>query len=282
MKSTTTLILVFIICLTVDAQDFAIRVYPLTTSVSTIQLGKTEILDPYLSPYEYSGTQIGLQQYTRRLFTGKDSILSYSNRTQLQIGSALHPSENNSMLFFNTNYTFGVNYHFRPSQKLMILVGGSWDIDLGGKYISRNINNPFSLDLYTNINVTAEAQYKFSLWKQHLKVQYGVQTPLIGCMFVPTLGVSYYELFSLNNMKDAFHFSSLHNRLAWSQYFNLHIPLNHITLCAGVQHDYLQYSANDLVFHKKNLSFQFGTVFDLYYFKGKKNKTPGNFRSSYE
>ena len=58
------------------------------------------------------------------------------------------------MLFFNTNYMYGISYHMRPSDKLMILAGGSWAIDLGGKYLGRNVNNPFSLDLFTEINAT--------------------------------------------------------------------------------------------------------------------------------
>ena len=186
------------------------------------------------------------------------------------------------MLFFGINYSFGVNYHFRLKNQLMILAGGSWDIHAGGKYLARNVNNPFSLDLYTNLNAVAEIQYPFRLLKQDFTARYGAQTPLLGCMFVPMQGITYYELSMLKNLDTALHFSSPHNRHGWSHYLSLDIPLKFSTIQLNIQHEYLKYTANELVFKKNGLNFSVGTVVDLHVFSGKKRKYPANFIRSYE
>ncbi len=256
--------------------------YALRTSATTIGLGFSKITDPYLSPFEYNGYEIKLQNNSRRFLKPDDNRFSYSNQILMEIGNGTHPSGKNSMLFFNANYMLGGNYHFRPADNLMILAGGSWDIDVGGKYLGRNINNPFSLDLYTNINATAEIQYLFKLWKQDFRLQLGAVSPVLGCMFVPTQNVSYFELFMLNNRKNAFHFSSLHNKRAVFSYFNLDFLLKSQTWRLSIQDDYMKYSANDMVFKKQGFVISIGTVVHLYTFNGKKDKIPTNFIHSYE
>lgn len=281
MKRILTVLLI-ISALSLNAQNDGDQQYALTTSAFTVGLGSAKILDPYLSPFEYSGVQARIQNSARRFFNPENDKLSYTHKAFLDGGIAYHPSQNNSMMFFNTNYSYGVNYHFRPKDNLMLLAGGNWDINVGGKYLARNVNNPFSLDLYTNLNATAELQYLFKLWKQDFSLQYGAQSPFLGCMFVPMQGITYYELFVLNNLGTAFHFSSLHNRRAISHYLNLDIPLNFSTIRVSIQHDYLQYSANEMVFRKSGLNFAVGAVTDLYVFSGKKRKIPANFVRSYE
>ena len=264
------------------AQEFAKEKYALTTSSTTIGAGSVSILDPYLSPFDYNGFQIRVQNNSRRYFNPENNKLSYSSRLLMDLGKASHPSGKNSMLFFNTNYMAGVNYHFRPAENLMFLAGASWDIGLGGKYLSRNVNNPFSLDLYTDLNATAEIQYQFNVWKRNIRLQYGVATPLVGCMFVPMQNESYYELFVLDNTQNAFHISSLHNKRALYQQLNIDIPFKYNTLRFGIQHDYLKYSANDVVYRREALTFSVGAVMHFYTFKGKKDKIPVNFIHSYE
>ncbi len=256
--------------------------YALRTSATTVGIGLSNITDPYLSPFEYKGSKIRIQNNSRRFLKATQEQISYSSKLSLDIGQGKHPSGRNSMLFFNTHFMLGGNYHFRPAENLMILGGGSWDLGVGGKYMGRNVNNPFSLDLYTNINVTAEAQYSFNIKNLDFRMQLGAVSPIFGCMFVPMQNISYYELFMLNNVKNAFHFSSLHNKRAIYSYFNLDFLLKHHTWRFSIQNDYSKYSANDMVLKNQGLIFSIGTVVHLYTFKGKKEKIPTNFIHSYE
>ena len=225
MKRKFHLIIFVFLCLAVTAQEFSDDKYALTTSSTTIGTGAVSVLDPYLSPFEYNGFHLRAQNDSRRFLNPNNDKLSYTSHLLFDVGMGSHPSGRNSMQFFNANYMFRLNYNLRPAEKLMFLLGGSADIDLGGKYLGRNINNPFSLDLYTNFNASAEIQYQFNLWKQDFRVQFGAVSPLLGVMFVPMQNATYYEMFVLNNTKNAFHFTSLHNKRAWFQHLNLDIHL---------------------------------------------------------
>lgn len=269
-------------CLNLAAQSEQEELYALTTSTLTMGLGSERILDPYLSPFEYDGVNIGVQGMERRFFKANNNKLSYNHKANFNIGTAYHPNRNNSMSFFHIDYLYGVNYHFRPVNRLMVLAGGAWDIGVGGKYLARNVNNPFSLDLFTNLNATAEVQYLLHWLKRDFRFQYGAKTPLLGCMFVPQQGATYYEMFALNNLKDAFHLSSLHNRQAWNHYIHIDIPVKFTTFRLSLQHDVLHYTANDIVFKRNSLMCYLGVTVDLFTFSGTKRKIPTNFIRSYE
>lgn len=268
------------------AQNAENRTYNLITNSNSLGIGYSNILDPYLSPFEYKGQHLIYNTANQRFLTRKDTLVSRVHRFSFLLGNGKHPTNINSMLFFGGNYDFGIHYHWRPVHDLTFLFGGSVDAGLGGKYIARNVNNPFSLDLYGNLNVSASVNYKFNInffnwFRQNFRVEYGVRTPLIGCMFVPRQGVSYYELFSLKNLTDAIHFTSIHNQRAILHYLNLDIPTRLTTFRIGLRQDNTQYRANDLVYHRNNFSITLGLVADFYAFEGTRNKPPKNFRSTY-
>ena len=154
---------------------------------------------------------------------------------------------------------------------------GSGDAKILDPYLST-----FSYNGLTNMNATVEIQFVFILWRQNLRVQYGTQTPILGGMFVPHQGATYYEVFMLSNLTNSFHFSSLHNKIGWHQYLNIDIPTKINTIRFSIAHDYLIYGANDMVFKNNRLTFFVGSVMDLYVFSGTKRKTPSNFIKTYE
>lgn len=276
------IVILILLSVSIRAQQDEEQLFALTTASNTVGAGMVKIVDPYLSPFEYSGILVRFQSTAQKLFNPEDNTLSYTHKGHIDGGWAQHSNRNNSMMFFNFNYSFGVNHHLRPIDNLMLLLGGSWDLGVGGKYLARNVNNPFSLDLYTGLNATTEVQYLFNLWRQDFRIRYGARVPLFGCMFVPMQGITYYEMFMLKNWHSAIHFSSLHNRQAWSHFVDFDIPLSFSTLRINIQHDYLKYTANEMVFKKSGLNFAVGAVVDLYVFSGKKRKIPARFVSSYE
>ncbi len=279
-------VLLLIITLLSYAQNAENRTYNLITGSNTLGIGYSNILDPYLSPFEYKGQHLIYNTANQRFLTRKDTLLSRVHRFSFLLGNGKHPTNINSMLFFGGNYDFGIHYHWQPSHDLTFLFGGSVDIGLGGKYIARNVNNPFSMDLYTNLNASLSVNYKFDVnffnwFRQDFRVEYSARTPLIGGMFVPRQGISYYELFSLKNVADAFHFTSIHNQRTILHYLNLDIPTRLTTFRIGLLQYNTQYRANDLVYHRNNFSVNLGWVFDFYVFEGSRNKPPKNFRSTY-
>ena len=285
-KTLATGLMVIFGCLRLFSQIGETRNYNLTTNANSVGIGFSSIADPYLSPFEYIGMGVEYISESQKFYSQRDTLLSVNQTLSLNLGQAKHPTNINSMQYFGGNYDVGYHYNWRLLKNFTCLLGGSWDIYLGGKYIARNVNNPFSLDLSTHLNISLSANYRFNIqvfrwFNQDFRIEYGVKTPVSGCVFVPQQGESYYEIFSLSNYKDVFHFTAFHNERTIHQRINLDIPVKFTTFRIGLNHDFVQYKANDMVFHKNNLAVSIGWISSLYVFQGTKNKPPRNFRQSY-
>lgn len=282
MKKLLIFISVLFFSSVISAQNTDEEKHLLTTNTTTYGLSIFNFLDPYLSPLTYNGYGVDYEHENSRFLSTENNRFLMQSKMNLKAGLTLNPQSTSSMMYFGANCDLGMLYRFKPINRIQFLVGGSWDVDFGFKNVIRNINNPVNLDMATNLNVNAVARYDVTLRKSILKLQLALETPLIGCMFVPAVGASYYEMFELGNLTDAFHFSSLHNKRGLNSTFTVDVPFNRVTWCFGFKFSDLKYSANDMVFHRSEFSLLVGTTFDMATFAGKKNKAPENFISTYK
>lgn len=282
MKKKILLSCIFFLAINSSAQNADEKKYILSISKSSIALSTLNFTDPYLSPLPYSGFGASYNIDINSLLSPERTKISMQSKLNMATGLLLNPASTASMIYFGMNYGWGLQYHFQQFYGLQLWAGGLCDLDLGFKEIERNVNNPINLDLSTNLNLTGLASYDLHLRRRNLKIQLAVQSPLIGCMFVPNGGASYYEMFELGNLTDAIHFSSLHNKRGLNGTFSLDVPFNYSTWRFGIGFKSLKYSANDLVFKRNELSLLIGTTFDFAKFAGRKNKAPKNFISTFE
>ena len=131
--------------------------------------------------------------------------------------------------------------------------------DLGFLYNDRNGNNPaqgqFSLDL----SLSAGGAYSFHLRKLPMRASYQADLPMLGMMFCPEFGESYYEI----SQKGAGHdLLCAHpgNALSFRQMLMLDFCLRRITLRVGYLNDVRQRNAHGLKYHDFSHSFMFGIV----------------------
>lgn len=280
------LISCFFVTSVIHSQTSETKTYNLVTSSDQIGIGFSNILDPYLSPYDYTGLNLTYRHQSQSYLSENNDKTTFKSDINLQLARLYHPTKINVMLYANGNIDLGILYNIRPLKNIKIGVGGSWDMALGGKYIARNVNNPFSLDLFTDINGAINADYKFNIsffnwFSQDFRVEYGVRTPLAGVMFVAPQGESYYEIFSLENSANSVHFSCLNNKRAIYQHLYLDIPVKFTTFRIGINNDLLQYRANNMTMHNYNYAITIGMVYNFYVFNGAGNKAPQNFKNSY-
>jgi len=279
MKKLLLFVLVSLCDFSLYAQTGDEQKYLLTTKTNTYGLSILSLTDPYLSPLKYTGNGIQFEHESRRLWSEKNTRLTLQGKLDLDIGLLLNPAKNSNMTYMAVNYSEGLHYLFKPADGLSFMAGGSWDIGLGYKDVARNINNPGNADLATNLNLSGIAMYDLRLKKRILRIQLSVETPLIGWMYVPLKGASYYEMFRLGNYSGISHFSSVFNRRGINPRLTVDVPFKRSVWRVGLGYQKLKYTANDMVFDRTEMSLILGTTFDVIHFGGRLRKAPKNFIS---
>lgn len=256
--------------------------YLLTSASNSMQYNVLGVYDPYLSPLEYAGSGVGYTYQSQRYL--KSDKLKFSKVQQLNMSWAntFNPSHTAAMSVLGANYGWGIRYHFKSIGPLRLQLGGLADLDFGFKYLARNVNNPVNVDMASNFNLSALAVYDFSLFKRKWKLIVDAKSPLLGCMFVPYSGASYYEMFSLGNMSNTIHFSSVHNKRGLDVDLRLQVPFRKSVWQVGVGLETMKWKANDLVFKRNLVSVILAKKFDFISFGGSRKKAPINFISPTE
>lgn len=262
------------------AQEETPQKYTLTSASDQIGLSILSMTDPYLSPLPYSGVGIRYEHAERKFFSPENTKLSMEGKVRALAGMTLNPEYTASMSYLGANYSWGMHYHFQVLGNFQVLAGGTADAVFGFKTNTRNVNNPVNLDMATNLNLSGIARYDFKTRCRTLRLSYALEIPVLGCMYVPYGGASYYEMFSLGNLSDAFHFSSLHNKQGATSSIMLDVPFRHSTWKFGINSSRLEYKANDLVFNQNEFSLMIGCKYDLHIFSGTKTPAPSNFIST--
>lgn len=280
MKKLSLFVLMLILTFNVSAQNDADQKYVLTSSSNQFGITSLNILDPYLSPLVYSGVGIKFEHAERRFFSPENTKLSMEGKIKALAGMTFNSNNTASMSYLGANYGWGMHYHFQVLDNFQVLAGGTADAIFGFKSNARNVNNPINLDMATNLNLSGIARYDFKTRRRTLRLSYALEIPVLGCMYVPYGGASYYEMFGLGNLSDAFHFSSLHNKLGSSGSLMLDVPFKHSTWRFGINTSKLKYQANNLVFKQNEYSLMIGCKYDLHIFSGTKTPAPSNFISS--
>lgn len=164
------------------------------------------ILDTYLSQEKFSGT--GLTFLATSEYS-KGTRWSTLIQNQLQLSSGKDRADNESMLEGMYSFYFGRYYqllgpngdssHKGRQEGLTISVGGIGTAGIGFIYNTRNGNNPAQARAGIQIMPSAIGTYGFRLFRHNAMLRYQADLPLVGLVFSPNYGQSYYEIFSLGN-----------------------------------------------------------------------------------
>ena len=224
-------------------------------------LGAVNLYDTYLSPMEYNGVQVRVLRESSRLTPWMDGKVSRQVMFQGHVATAENKAETASELAGMVNWNYALHYNFRClDERLRWAIGPMAQIHGGFLYNTRNSNNPAQAKLYANLAASGMAIYHTPWKRVPITLRYQLDAPLLGLMFSPTYGQSYYEIFSLGHTDGIIHFTSLHNQPSLRHWLTADMKFRNFTLRLGYMADMQQSRIGGLRTHDYSHTFMIGLV----------------------
>ena len=223
-------------------------------------IGYNQVLDTYLSPLNYCGPSLSVWHRSERLARwGRDRV-TVQGRFGGQISNLEAEADANKA--WDGHFTAGVAwlYNWQPAPRTRLAAGASADLTAGFTYLLKGGNNPGQGRLHTDFGLTALAQQDFRLRRRNCAVRAQLDLPLMGAMFSPEYGQSYYEIFSLGHYSHNVRFTHPFNAPSVHWELTVRVPLAGATLTAGYLGDIRQSHVNGLKHHAWNHQFVIGYV----------------------
>lgn len=274
MKAKVMLFILMCIITGISAQMTEQKPVALTNVTHHAGVSVVEMVDPYLSILNYTGLGMRFEYTDSRYFNPANQKLTSYSRIAGLAAAVRNPQATAGITYMGGNAALGALYEYRDINNLVLLAGGNVDVDFAYKMNSRNVNNPVNIDLATNLNAMLGVRYNIATRKRMLKLKANFEFPLIGCMFVPYPGLSYYEMYSSGDYGEAIHFSSFHNRQGLKEQISIDVPFKYSTWSFGARMHQLKYQAGDQPYSFNEFSIFVGINYDIVRFAGRKVKLP--------
>jgi len=165
------------------------------TSTHMVGVGNSRILDTYITQEKFSGIGFSYLYIKERAKPVKrwNNIIEH----EIDLSSTKDRSEDAHALEGDYNLYWG---RYRQWQcfgdRLLLQAGALANANLGFIYDMTSSNNPAQARLSLNLMPAAVATYQFPLFRQQFSLRYELNVPLVGVMFSPNYGQSYYEIFN--------------------------------------------------------------------------------------
>ncbi len=264
------------------AQTPARLTYNLNTERVRYGFSSLRISDPYLSPLIYIGGAFLIKYDKRRFLFRNNEEYSRQSRVDLLLGTTQNPARTANITLFALDMGTAVHYHLPSFYGFQCLLGGSVDFELYPKFLFRNSNNPFNLDLAANLALSLALRRKIQLFGQDFSFELQLRSPFLGFMFVPEQGATYYGMFSHEDSKlsRVFHTASYHNTFDYAVDFSLSWLTGQAQWWLGLHALGRKHFANQSLYVLDGYGLTLGLSFDTYTFWGKRNKAPEAFKST--
>lgn len=230
--------------------------------ILTFHFGGIYLNDQYLSALTYQHYSYALNNRWEQYFR-KDTTWSHQAHLQITGAKLNSPTRSNYMYVLGVQTGWGAQYHFSHLMCVPhfdLLLGPYLQFDLMAREHQSNVNKPYSMDCAADVCAYASLRYSFAAKKSSYRLQYQISTAVLGVMFAPEYGQSYYEI-TKGILTHNAQFSAWHNRFQLQHQLSLDIQLRRSAWEIGVRHEFLRYNANQLHFSREQVCLVIGTVF---------------------
>ena len=233
-----------------------------------IGVGSSNVLDTYLSSYNYTGTDYRIQRETMRMTNLWKGRVANQSLIDANVDINENHAGNLDEYAGGVRYTQGWFYNFmngnvvnpveRSHSRFNFAAGLSASGYLGVVYISRSGNNPAQAKADLMVNLSGMATYDMVIAKHHYLWRYQVSFPLMGIAFSPNYGQSYYEAFVAEHYDHNVVFAYPGNMPSMRHKLTLDIPIKRYTLRVGYVGEFHQSMFNHLKYHSYAHDFMIG------------------------
>jgi len=236
----------------------------LTYQSQMLGWGFSRVYDTYLSPLDYSGNNIVfLSEQLKMTNIANGNIVSLSSYS-IDYSWTKNPSETASFYSGLLEYDYGFLFKFPLTDNFRIFAGPQADVLLGFIYNNRNGNNPATGKFHLDLRVSAMASYTFKIKSRTVLLRYCFAMPVVGMMYSPDFGQSYYEI-SLGDNSQLAYYSSFVNHFSIKQSLTVETPLlSTLSLKTGIVHSHYETRINSLNTRISALSFCLGMTKNFY------------------
>ena len=219
---------------------------PLFTAVE-FEVGSSELIDTYLSPWSYTGWCLALGAEWMRVmpieeyrWVWQQQLRANFARTHLRIsGNGLTDA---GLL----HYAFAMmRYSDLPVKGLRLYYGADMTLTGGALYNYHGGNNPVSVKADMSWGLTAMAVYDFKLGRLPVTARYQLALPVVGFFAQPEYSETYYEV-SLGNHENFLHVGTWATRFDMTNRLTIDFHFGSWALRAGYGNSiYTTYTAGN-------------------------------------
>ncbi|MBR5653439.1 MAG: DUF3316 domain-containing protein [Prevotella sp.] len=228
-------------------------------NVQMLGIGHISTLDTYLSPEEYTGAELRFISQSARLNTGKRFTTYLTHHGSIAMTEDRSGDGSQMSGLYTLNLSRRHDWHL-ADDRWLLQAGWMGDLNLGFLYDSRNSNNPAQARFSLQLGPSLAAHYHTHLGKAKLNFRYEVSVPLVGIMFSPNYGQSYYEIFSLGHYDHNAVVTTIVSAPSLRQMLTVDFRLWRTTWRVGYLGDYQQAEVNNLKQHFYTHSLLIGFV----------------------
>ena len=241
-------------CIMATAQTDSLRMHS-----TLFGAGFANVLDSYLSPYSYTGSNVRIIRQTERRLRRWNGHISYQTLVDFNASYTKNPARNVKSYSGGILYGNAWLYNFPVGRDLNFNAGLQASGYLGTIYNDRNSNNPAQAKLSVTVDLTGGIQYSFKAVRERKwTLRYYLSIPFAGVAFSPQYGQSYYEIFELKDYDHNCVFANFVNMPSMRHLLTLDIPVGHNVLRIGYSAEYIQSKFNGLRHHYYTHDFMIG------------------------
>ena len=217
-------------------------------------------MDPYLSPLRYTGQEVGLGNEWWQPFS-KYNHWSHVGALDLTGQLSYNDPKTNRLFGVGLQAGWGAYHHWDwEKEGLQVILGPYIESELLARYLTTNVNKPYSMDLGVQSQVLAGLSWSFCGKKTSYRLRYLAHLNMIGVDFMPDYFASYYEL-SEGVLKGTVRCSGLWNHQALRHELTLDLQFPHSTWRVGAEHLFLNYGTKDMQFNRNQINLIIGCIF---------------------